>query len=124
MKLTKSNKQLALHIFLSKICNKFFTLHSQIIDYWLLFFLVTTCLNIAVHIVIDHFHRKEKRVVEKAVETWKNHVSTKYILEHCNNFIVDYIVKFLKHTPLITLDFSIRAMIQKIRRREEKENED
>ena len=104
------------------MCNKFFTLHSQIIDYWLLFFLVTTCLNIAVHIVIDHFHRKEKRVVEKAVETWKNHVSTKNILECCNIFIC--ILNFLTHTPLITLDFSIRAMIQKIRRREEKENED
>ena len=72
------------------MCNKFFTLHSKIIDYWLLFFLVTTCLNIAVHIVIDHFHRKEKRVVEKAVETWKNHVSAKNILECCNIFIVDY----------------------------------
>ena len=72
------------------MCNKFFTLHSQIIDYWLLFFLVTTCLNIAVHIVIDHFHRKEKRVVEKAVETWKNHVSAKDILECCNISIVAF----------------------------------
>ena len=106
------------------MCNNFFTLHSQIIDYWLLFFLVTTCLNIAVHIVIDHFHRKEKRVVEKAVETWKNQVSTKNILERCNIFIVDYIVKFWKRTPLITRDFSFRPMIQKIRRREGKENED
>ena len=92
LKPTKSNKQLALHIFWLEMCNKFFTLHSQIIDYWLLFFLVTTCLNIAVHIVIDHFHRKEKRVVEKAVETWKNQVSTKNILERCNIFIVDYII--------------------------------
>ena len=109
------------------MCNKFFILHSKIIDYWLLFFLVTTCLNIAVHIVIDHFHRKEKRVVERAVETWKNHVSAKDILECCNIFIVDYTTlhfKFLKCTSFITLEFSIRAMTQKIRRREEKENED
>ena len=50
------------------------SLFFQVIDFWLLFFLITTALNIAVHIIIDHFHRKEKSVVETAVEKWKGHV--------------------------------------------------
>ena len=48
--------------------------YLQIIDYWLLFFLITTSLNIAVHIVIDRFHRNEKAAVEKAVDKWKDEV--------------------------------------------------
>ena len=65
------------------LLNLYFNI-SQIIDYWLLFFLITTSLNIAVHIVIDHFHRSEKALLEKVVEKWKEHVRQVDFKLECN----------------------------------------
>ena len=72
---------------------------TQIIDYWLLFFLITTSLNIAVHIIIDHFHRKEKTAVEKAVEKWKDHVRIDFQYFKEVLFYVDIMFK-VKRTEL------------------------
>ena len=58
----------------SPTTSKILLIHIQIIDYWLLFFLITTALNIAVHILIDMFFRKEKALAEKVVSTWKEQV--------------------------------------------------
>ena len=33
----------------------------QIIDYWLLFFLMSTSLNIAVHILVDKYYQAEQK---------------------------------------------------------------
>ena len=33
---------------------------AQVIDFWLLFFLLTTSLNIAMHIIIDRVYQREK----------------------------------------------------------------
>ena len=38
----------------------------QIIDYWLLFFLMSTSLNIAVHILVDRFYQNEQKAEEMA----------------------------------------------------------
>ncbi len=37
------------------------TSYFKIIDYWLLFFLVSTALNIAVHILVDRFYQAEQK---------------------------------------------------------------
>ena len=38
----------------------------QIIDYWLLFFLMSTSLNIAVHILVDRFYQNEQKAEKMA----------------------------------------------------------
>ena len=39
-----------------------FFFEFQVIDFWLLFFLLSTSLNIAVHVLVDRFYQAELRL--------------------------------------------------------------
>ena len=41
------------------------TSYYKVIDYWLLFFLLSTSLNIAVHVLIDKYYQKEQMMKKK-----------------------------------------------------------
>ena len=48
------------------------TSYYKVIDFWLLFFLLSTSLNIAVHVLVDRFYQAELRLkdTKKIVDKW------------------------------------------------------
>ena len=53
------------------------TSYFKVIDFWLLFFLLSTSLNIAVHILVDRFYQKElkEKNAKNVVQKWSNKVN-------------------------------------------------